>query len=252
MSKSRLHLEDRFVILAAPRSGSNMLCTMLGSHSSILCHHEVFNPKGIRVALPLRDTDFSLGTVEERRAAPEAFLERIWTRNLGFPSVGFKFTYRQDEAIYRRLLADDTIAKIVLRRQNRMKAYVSHRISETLDEWEVYSERNLMHDRPRVSVDPGRFLERVAFDEAYYREIQQAVTSGGHSWIEVRYERLSSLAEQNAILGFLGVEPTSEGLKPRSIKQNSSHLRDLVVNFEELVRYFAGTEFEAELHAVSN
>ena len=36
----------RFVILAAPRSGSNLLCTLLDSHPEILCHHEVFNPVG--------------------------------------------------------------------------------------------------------------------------------------------------------------------------------------------------------------
>ena len=37
----------RFVILAARRSGSNLLCSLLGSHPHVRCHHELFNPNGI-------------------------------------------------------------------------------------------------------------------------------------------------------------------------------------------------------------
>ena len=44
----------RFVILAVPRTGSNLLCTLLNSHPEILCHHEVFNPQGIFTALTHR------------------------------------------------------------------------------------------------------------------------------------------------------------------------------------------------------
>lgn len=63
----------RFVILAAPRSGSNLLCTLLHSHSEILCHHEVFNPSGIYYALEYRDGSLNLGTIDEREQAPLSF-----------------------------------------------------------------------------------------------------------------------------------------------------------------------------------
>jgi hypothetical protein len=240
-------MPERFVILAAPRSGSNMLCTMLGSHPSILCHHEIFNPKGIRLALRLRDTGFALGTVEERERDPEAFLERVWTTDLGFPRVGFKLTHRQNEPVFRRLLADATVAKVVLKRRNRLKTYVSYRISETIAEWEVYRAQDLTRERPRVRVEPRLFLERVAFDDAYHDEIRRAAEGGGHPWIEVSYERLTFLEEQNRILDFLGVAPTSAGLEIGSVKQNSRDLRDLVENYDELCCYFVGTPFEAEL-----
>jgi LPS sulfotransferase NodH len=210
-------IKTRFVILASPRSGSNMLCTMLSSHPSVLCHHEVFNPKGIRLALQLRETDFTLGTVDQREQDPEAFLGRVWTTHLGYPCVGFKLTHRQNEVVFRRLLTDASVAKIVLRRQNRLKTYVSHRISETLAEWEVYHPEDLVRDRPRVQVDPERFLERVAFDEAYYNEIRSTVEGSGHAWIEVLYEDLFSVTEQNRIVRFLGVEPTPTGLEIKSV-----------------------------------
>ena len=229
-----------------------MLCTMLDSHPSILCHHEIFNPKGIRLALRLRDTDFTLGSTGHRDRDPQAFLERVWTRGLGFPCVGFKLTHRQNEQIFRRLIWDRSVAKVVLRRQNRLKTYVSHQISETIAEWEVYRAEDLARARPRIRVEPRRFLERVAFDDAYYDEIRQAVAAHGHRGIDVCYERLFALDEQNTILRFLGVSPTTTGLEIASVKQNSRDLKDLVENYDELLCCFSGTPFEAELKDCNN
>jgi hypothetical protein len=237
----------RFVILAVPRSGSNMLCTMLGSHQAILCHHEIFNPKGIRLALALRETGFTLGTLEERQRSPLEFLERIWAASLGRACVGFKLTHRQNEHVFRALISDPTVSKIVLHRRNRLKTYVSHRISEAIAEWEVYREEDLIRDRPRVRVEPERFLERVAYDEEYYREIRQAALRDPGVYLDVAYESLFAVEEQNRILEFLGQRAVWTGLQIGSVKQNSSNLKDLVENFDELTRFFSGTPFEEEL-----
>lgn len=245
-------IKRRFAIMAASRSGSNMLCTMLDSHPGILCHHEIYNPKGIRLALPLRDTDFTLGTTAERDRDPEAFLERVWAAPLGAECVGFKFTHRQNEAIYRRLLADTDIAKIILRRRNRVKTWVSQKVSEALSQWEVYHQGDLAPKRPKVEVDPAAFLERVAFDKAYYAEIREAMKGGGHAWIEVCYEDLFSAPTQAALVRFLGPEPLAGGMKVRSVKQNPRDLRDLIANYDELCACFAGTEFEEELKDQGN
>ena len=239
--------KTRFVVLAAPRSGSNMLCAMLGSHSSILCHHEIFNPKGIRLALPLRDTNFGLGTVAERERQPVEFLERIWTNHFDHPCVGFKLTHRQNESVYRHLLSDNSIDKIVLRRQNRLRVYVSRRISESLNEWEVYRQEDLTRDRPRIRVDVKQFVDEAAFDNAYYAEIRNEVVTGNHRWIEVSYESLHLANKQNRIQEFLEVDPLSQGLEIRSVKQNSNYLPDLIANYDELRQSLQGTEFENEL-----
>ena len=99
-----------------------------------------------------------------------------------------------------------------------------------------------------MQVDPERFLERVAFDEAYYNEIRRRGrrrrASAGSRFATNRCFRPT---EQNAILEFLGVETTAAGLKIGSVKQNSSDLKDLVENYDQLLRVFAGTPFEAEL-----
>ena len=51
-----------------------MLCTLLGSHRDVLCHHELFNPDGAFYALELRDGSFDLGGIGERDRDPLAFL----------------------------------------------------------------------------------------------------------------------------------------------------------------------------------
>ena len=239
--------KTRFVVLAAPRSGSNMLCAMLGSHPSILCHHEIFNPKGIRLALPLRDTDFTLGTVTERERDPLEFLSRIWLNDLGKPCVGFKLTHRQNEPVYRQLLSDNSIAKLILRRQNRLKIYVSRRISESLGEWEVYRHEDLARDRPRINVDVAQLFDDAAFDDAYYAEIHNAIAKSNHRSMELAYEDLQAAGVQNQIQQFLGVEPLPHGLQIRSVKQNSDYLPDLIINYDEVKQSLKGTEFEAEL-----
>lgn len=220
---------------------------MLDSYPSILCHHEIYNPKGIRLAVALRETDFTLGTMAERERDPEAFLERIWFRPDDIETVGFKFSHRQNLTVYHHLLTDPGIAKIILRRRNRMKIYVSQKISEALCEWEVYQQADLLKDRPRVTVDPQLFLERVTFDENYYAEVQEAMRSVGQSWIDVYYEDLFSSEAPRRIVEFLGLDADAGELSIGSVKQNSRDLRDLVENYDELCRYFEGTEYAQEL-----
>src|SRR5207249_4299870 len=105
---------SRFVILAAPRTGSNMLCTILDSHPAILCHHEIFNPDGIFYALRLRDGSFSLGSMEDRRRAPLDFLARVWEADLGHAYIGFKMTHRQNPVVFDAVVNDPGVKKIVL------------------------------------------------------------------------------------------------------------------------------------------
>src|SRR5207237_10395049 len=125
----------RFVILAVARTGSNMLCTLLGSHPHVLCHHELFNPKGVYYALDLRGSAFDLGGVEERDRDPLGFVDRVWAAHRSFTHVGFKMTPHQNQAVLDAMLHDPLVRKVVLRRENRVRTYVSRVIAETTGQW---------------------------------------------------------------------------------------------------------------------
>ena len=237
----------RFVIVAARRTGSNLLCTLLGSHADVLCHHELFNPGGIFYALPLRDSAFSLGTMAERAADPLGFLARVWDESCGKRCVGFKMTRGQDPEVIDALLSDATVRVIVLRRANRIKAFVSELRAEAAKRWEVYDAAELDPARPRVHVDLRVLEGYTAENEAFYSEIDAALARSGSPVLRVTYERLLGADEQQRILGFLGLPVDGVVLNAKSVKQNSCDLRDLVEDYEALARELVGTALADEL-----
>ena len=121
----------RFVVLAQARTGSNLLCGLLNSHPRILCHHGLFNSAGIHYATDHRDGSLDFGTVQERDRDPRAFLAKVWAANAGCSAVGFKINRAEHEGALDVVLPDPSVRKIVLRRRNRVKAYVSSLIAES-------------------------------------------------------------------------------------------------------------------------
>jgi hypothetical protein len=238
----------QFVILAAPRTGSNLLCTLLNSHPDILCHHEVFNPQGIFVALTHRDRPLDLGSPQQRDRDPLGFLDRVWESGRTYASVGFKWTRGQNEQVLTSVLADHAVKKIVLRRGNRVKTFVSEKIAHSIDQWEVYCEQQLVTRRPRVCVEPAELRSHIALNEQFYDDLCSSLIRTAQPHLELEYEALFSPHEQTRLLRFLEVDPGRGSLKAASVKQNSTDLRDLVANFDQLARCLAGSELEAELH----
>lgn len=240
----------RFVILAAPRTGSNLLCTLLNSHPGVLCHHEVFNPEGIFTAVTHRDRPLGLGTVEARDRDPLGFLERVWETGRGYRSVGFKWTRGQNETVLRHVVADRLIAKIVLRRRNRIKTLVSERIAQQTNQWEVYHERDLLTDRPRVHLTADSLRRHVAANERFYGDLEAAIGKQDQRHLLVDYEDLFDAEVQSRLVHFIGASPAGAALKAASVKQNPTDLRDLISNFDQLADELRGTPFEAELYEV--
>ena len=227
-----------------------MLCTLLGSHDDILCHHELFNPRGVFYALELRDSPFDLGGIAERDRDPLGFLDRVWAADLGHSCVGFKMTPRQNETALDAVLRDAGVRKIVLRRENRVRTFVSQQISEATDQWEVYRETDLVSERPRVHVDVDALRDSIADNEAYYDDIERVLEAGGDPCLRVSYERLVAGGERTRLLEFLDLPDADRAaatLRVRSVRQNPASLRDLITNFAELEDDLAGTALAADL-----
>lgn len=236
----------RFVIVAARRTGSNLLCTLLGSHPEVLCHHELFNPTGLYYALPLRESGFSLGTQQERDADPVGFLARVWAQPLGRRCVGFKVTRGQDPRMLDALLSDPGVHVIVLHRANRIKTYVSELRAEQTRRWEVYDRADIV-EIPRVRVDPRALEASIAQNDEFYAEVDAALGRSGSPVLRVGYERLLSPVVHQDLLAFLGLPGEGARLSPGSVKVSSTDLSELIDNFDELGEQLAGKGFDAEL-----
>jgi LPS sulfotransferase NodH len=242
----------RFVILAAPRTGSNLLCTLLNSHPEVLCHHELFNPNGIFYALEYRDGSLDLGGMEAREREPFAFLQRVWEHPLGASCVGFKMTRGQDAVVMQNLIEDTGVRKILLYRRNRLKTFISEQLARQTDRWEVYAGDEPALDTPRLHVDVEAFRAHCDLNEAFYQDMADALQSGGQRWLETAYEDLLAAPEHARLLEFLDVEATGVQLTQSSIKQSDRDLRSHIHNFQELERAFQGSEHLAELYDDEN
>lgn len=240
----------RFAILAAPRCGSNWLCTLLDSHPEVLCHHELFNPTGILCSRSWSEEErTALGTEGDRDRDPLGFLERAWGFADGYRAVGFKLNLGQSEAVRRHVLSDPGIRKLVLKRANRVKSYVSERIAEATGEWESYPEAAAGNGHHRVAVEVDGLLHHAERNRLYYEEIEEALAASGQAWLELTYEKLGQEEERRRALRFLGVEPPPEGLREATRKQNPADLRHTIANFEGLAALLQGTALEGDLYA---
>ena len=237
---------NRFVILAVPRTGSNLLCTLLDSHPRILCHHEVFNPQGIFTALPYRNKPDNL-SLADRDRDPLGFLHSLWRTGMGHACVGFKWTLGQPEVVLNHVALDKGIKKFVLRRRNRIKTYVSETIARQLQQWEVYSAADVILPRPRVQVNPQRLLAHVQRTERFYQRLGETLRQTQQPFIELDYENLADAAEHLRMLRFLGVDGPQDRLRPTSVKQNPTELRQLIANFDELAAALRDSDLYEEL-----
>jgi riboflavin biosynthesis pyrimidine reductase/LPS sulfotransferase NodH len=241
----------RFVIFATPRSGSNMLCTMLNSHPDILCHHEVFNPEAVHYALDHRNGEINLGSIADRENNPESFIDSLWRHHCKKSAVGFKLNRGQNDVAFRHVLEDQEVRKILLTRRNRVQAYVSELIAQQTGGWESYAFSGFQSSGRPVTVDVARLLEHAANNQRYMSGIQAKLYSTGQRFLQTAYEDLGCADEQRRILEFLNLAPTTPQLRPATRKLNSANLRELVSNFDELEQALRGTEFEPELRPFS-
>jgi hypothetical protein len=224
-----------------------MLCTLLHSHPEILCHHEVFNPNGIFYALGYRNGEIDLGTIDERDRSPIEFLARLWQHPIGFNCVGFKMTRGQDERVLQTVLEDCGIRKIVLRRLDVVRTYVSELIARETGRWEVYDHRDLPSEAPKVHVDAEALQAHLELNYAFYAGLESSLAHSRQDYFSACYERLHSREEHRRLLDFLGVSFDVAGLAPKSVRQNPGGLGQLVANYHELKSFLNGTKLASFL-----
>jgi LPS sulfotransferase NodH len=244
---------SRFVIFSSPRSGSNLLCGMLNSHPEIICHHEVFHPHAIYYALDHRDGDIDLGTITERERQPEQFISRLWQQNFGCIAVGFKIMPGHNPQAFELLINDKNIKKIVLKRRNLLKAYVSSRIARQTKVWSNLKANNRTEESQKIAIEIDNLFSWFQAKKKYYQSLFQKLNDANQPFLELTYEDLAgsnSEAIKLKLMEFVGVSVDLSLLQIAHQKQNSNNLADLVANFAELKSQLYGTELEPLLDSL--
>lgn len=256
-------LPRRFVIFNFPRSGSNLLCSMLNQHPDILCHHEVFNPQKIYYAknfhellgggeqplprLDLIDGKVGIGSKWERNTSPERFMLKLWQHSYEAKAVGFNLFPTHIPNAATSIIKDDNIQKILLVRRNKVKCYVSRAIARKTGVWDLYGNK-LNGPKISVTINPKRLLAWSYGYDRYFEKMRQHLAASNQSYLDLIYEEIvgkDSSVVKTEMLKFIGVSPDIHDLQPPLKKQNSNQLCELVSNFTQLKKALAGTELEA-------
>ncbi|THF48345.1 hypothetical protein [Allorhizobium terrae] len=237
----------RFVIFAAPRTGSNLLCSLLNAHPHILCHHGMFNPGGIHHARDRGDLAAALGTPLERDADPLSFLDKIWQTAGREAAVGFKINRGEDLFASDVLLRDPSVRKIMLKRRNRVRAYVSEKLAQITGVWESY-DSSVVAEPPKLEVDAQALQKHAQNNAVYYAQMEAVLTATGQGWFETHYELLGDWAEVTRILAYLGIEATAP-LTPTCRKRGVDDLGRVIANLPELSEALRDTPLFQDIHS---
>lgn len=224
------HAFDYFVILAAKRTGSNLLEAGINQIPGVACHGELFNPgfigrEGVTV---WEGIDLS-----SRFRRPERVLERMQTLSPGQIN-GFRLFAQHDQRILDHVLADRRCAKIILRRRP-LAAYLSTLQAESTGQWRVGHKAT--QRIVKVAFDADAFEAYAADTESWYRRMEERIRVSGQSFFPIRYEECKDADILNGIAGYLGAEGRLERVEERTLRQNPVSLAERIDNFDEFRRY---------------
>ena len=218
------------MVLAAPRTGSNWLCTLLDSHPEVLCHHEIFNPEGLHYSLRLRDGSFDLGTVAER--GPRA-RGRAGAGLAGEPRPsrrGLQAEPRPGRAgVPPGARPIPGCARSCCAAADRIRTFVSEAMPSAPARWESYGGSGTEAGAGPAPAGGGR-RRRCGpgwpADERYYEELESALRAGGRPHLSLVYERLGGRDERRRMLRFLDVAERPELLTGAPASQPLPSQRD--------------------------
>jgi len=224
-----------FVIESFPRCGTHMLRTALDRHPQIRCAGEIFN----------RDAADCEARTEED--VEEVFCRRLCAGTdvsgfcvhripLGEPAYPWRHNSPLDWHRLARRLHEQGIRVIALDRCNLLRRHVSHLVASKTRRWQFYS--------PVLLPTPVRVVpEDLEADVAWYRLLWHQARRLAPAVLTVAYESLVAdwEREMGRIQDYLGVRRVP--VRPRTIKP-AWPLREVVANYEDLKRHYAGSELE--------
>ena len=154
----------------------------------------------------------------------------------------------QHEPAYRAVMPDRSVRKILLKRRNRVKSFVSLLLARQTGEWVVYDDRGAPAPRPQVHVDHAALLENIALHDRFYAETERALSESGQDHALLWYEDLFAPAGIDPALAFLGAEGRPAQPEGQTWKLTPVALRETIANFDALSTALRGSDLEAELH----
>lgn len=245
---------NRFVIMAAARTGSNLLVRSLNQPPKVRCFGEVAKPTYMHdlraIELLSKLTDCLVEDLKRMHASDLVGFVYDQLYGIRAQACGFKFFYEhrqypQAEMLWRRLVDDAGLRVVHLVRDNLLEMYLSLIYARRTDAWvqpSAAAETSGGNDFDDVTLDVS---ECTAFFEEYSRDRDRATHEfGNHPNMTVSYEQLSAdpMKVVNDVRRFIGLAEV-ENYTPPLAKQAKRGPADKIANFHELSAHFRGSEW---------
>lgn len=229
----------KFIVLSSQRSGSTLLCELLGSHPDVVMAKELFKLSGEG-----RNLDHKRYVPEKGSA--EAFLADFFRSDdaAGIRAKGFKLMLNQFKAHVglREFLKQEEISVIYLERRNLLKQHVSRQAARSSL---LYHAEKASDGRPLVLATNNLIeqLEQMETDRDELRSLASSCNALLLTYEDLVAERNSTLEEAQR---FLRLEPFSELASPL-IKILSPDLNQSLANYSQVHALLDKTRFSQYL-----
>jgi LPS sulfotransferase NodH len=230
----------RFVIIASARTGSSHLVNVLGGHPEIFCHGNVFASHMMAVfwpktaAPPAKKIEtFKSELRDLREKDPDAFLDRVFSMNYDYSHVGFKIFRGQNDYILEKLLADDSVRKVLLFRRNVLANYSSAMIAKDNQVWDMPKGKET-RQQPQIEFNEQEFVVFHNNFMRYYRNVISALNEKRQQFHLINYDEINDPLMLAATVNFIGADGTrtvdETDIKKVHVKQNTSNILERFSN----------------------
>lgn len=248
----------RFILLALPRTGSNLLAMALHAHPAVVMAAELFHPQVQGRKEHALDPKHAFTILEDyyhEDADPVQFLQnQLYGR--AYPPekkvVGFKLFHSHLEqgpaaCFWDWLAGERDISIIHLYRRRILEAFVSLEIALMTQEWRrPIAEGPPPEEMGLLTLDVQRFKNYVDRVESYMKRMRATLMD--HPTLTLEYqEDLSERFDESIkkVEAFLDIDPLP---LPRLLqKQSRRAVADEVANFREFQEALKGTPYETYL-----
>lgn len=232
-----------FVVVSRPRTGTNLLRSLLNGHGQVLAFGEVFrSPEFIGWAMPGYPR---IGPLRRRlEQDPVRFLDEVvyGPHPRRFQAVGFKLFYGHARRpgwspVWEHLQGRREVVVIHMRRHNVLKSLLSFELAARTGVWQ--SRSGWTRDPGPLTLNDDHCRQVFERTRQWARECDERFA--GHVRIDLYYEDLvrDRAGEMGRVYDALGVEPRD--VAPATRRQGTRPLSESIANYADLKARFAGT-----------
>jgi LPS sulfotransferase NodH len=223
----------KYVVITSPRTGSNLLVSLLSSHKNVYAYGELFNHIKNKSCRQIWNDTFS--------------------KKLPYiKAVGFKIFYDHplaslDREVWDLIVSNPKIKVIHLIRENLVRSHLSLLIAYKTNIWGLTpTMQDVPLEKRKVYVNVEKFIANLRKIRNHQVRIEKVLKQ--HPLYEVTYEHLIKDQQNvmNRIFSFINVRARTTTTNLR--RQNSEPIKNLVQNYDEFSSKINKTEFSCYLN----